>query len=189
MGFFKKSDDPISERERRLNEEIAAIEAKIKSFNSSPSSEARPKVRPATLPHGSIAPSPAQASAPAPLRAPVANPNPALTAHSAPLPRQSEPVFEPVDPSRIKSRGDANDRHYNDMGMRKYDLVLLLDRIKRLFQGQTHSNPKLVNLLAAGSVQGLRSLRYEKRIARRRFIAVIIFVMLVLLAMFAMRPH
>jgi hypothetical protein len=38
-----------------------------------------------------------------------------------------------------------------------------------------------VNLLAAGSVQGLRPLRYEKRVARRRFILLVIALTLVLL--------
>ena len=32
------------------------------------------------------------------------------------------------------------------------------------------SNPRLVNYLAAGGVQGLKPLRYEKRVARNRVV-------------------
>ena len=54
--------------------------------------------------------------------------------------------------------------------MRKYDLRAAWQRLKTHFSGPSTSNPKLVNYLAAGSVQGLRPLRYEKRIQRNRFL-------------------
>lgn len=168
MGLFKKNEDPISERARHLSAEIAALEARINSLNDPAIPEARPKMRSTALPHGptvtagSVAPAPQEAR------------------------KQPQPVFETLDHNRLKSHIESTDRHYNDMGMRKYDLVGFFGRIKHLFQGSSHSNPKLVNLLAAGSVQGLRSLRYEKRIARHRFFAVIIFVILILLTMLAM---
>ncbi len=46
------------------------------------------------------------------------------------------------------------------------------------------SNPKMVNFLAAGSIQGLRPLRYERRVARNRFLAFSMLLVLVLLGLF-----
>jgi hypothetical protein len=54
------------------------------------------------------------------------------------------------------------------LGLRRYDLPSLWNRIRSHFQGPTTGNPRLVDYLAAGGVQGLRPLRKEKRIARRR---------------------
>ena len=42
------------------------------------------------------------------------------------------------------------------------------------------SNPKLVNYLAAGSIQGLRPLRYEKRVARNCFVFLVVVLLLML---------
>jgi hypothetical protein len=47
-------------------------------------------------------------------------------------------------------------------------------------RGTPTANPKLVSYLAAGSIKGLRPLRYEKRIARNRFIFLSIFFALIL---------
>jgi len=49
-------------------------------------------------------------------------------------------------------------------------LPALLRRIRSFFQGPSATNPKLVSYLAAGGIQGLRPLRYEKRKQRRRLI-------------------
>ena len=46
------------------------------------------------------------------------------------------------------------------------------------------SNPRMVNFLAAGSIQGLRPLRYERRVARNRFLAFSVLLVLVLLGLF-----
>ena len=43
-------------------------------------------------------------------------------------------------------------------------------------------NPKLVNYLAAGSIQGLRPMRYEKRVARNRVLALDVIVILLVTA-------
>jgi hypothetical protein len=56
-------------------------------------------------------------------------------------------------------------------------------------RGPPTTNPKLVNYLAAGSIQGLRPMRYEKRVARNRFLIVVGLVLLVLLGILAMLPH
>ena len=51
-------------------------------------------------------------------------------------------------------------------------------------RGPTTTNPKLVNYLAAGGVQGLRPMRYEKRVARNRFLALVLVVFVILFGIF-----
>jgi len=46
------------------------------------------------------------------------------------------------------------------------------------------SNPRMVNFLAAGSIQGLRPLRYERRVARNRFLAFSVLLVLLLVGLF-----
>jgi hypothetical protein len=93
-----------------------------------------------------------------------------------------------VDQDRLKSRGEiATPEHYNELGVRKYDLPALLRRIRNHFRGPSTNNPKLVHYLAAGGVQGLRPLRYEKRVARNRFIffvAILFFALLGIILVF-----
>jgi len=97
-----------------------------------------------------------------------------------------EPIFEEVDQAGLEARGETAlpREHYNELGVRKYDLPALLRRIRGWFQGPSASNPKLISYLAAGGIQGLRPLRYEKRKARRRFIILATMLFLLLLGTF-----
>jgi hypothetical protein len=92
-----------------------------------------------------------------------------------------------VDQNPLKGGTDtlASAQHFNELGVRKYDLTALVERLQKFFRGPPLSNPKLINYLAAGSIQGLRPLRYEKRVARNRFLALAIIFVLVLLGIFA----
>jgi len=98
-----------------------------------------------------------------------------------------DPVFEVVDRHRIETPVEtvSTPAHYNDLGMRKYDLPALLRRLQHHFRGPAATNPKLIDYLAAGSIQGLRPLRYEKRVARNRVIALTAVLFVVLWAIFA----
>jgi len=165
MAWFRKNIDPISDRARVLNDEIAELEGQIKKLDARMQrNETAPRLRSTALPHGAtlnhLAP------APTPFRP---------TAH--------EPIFEEVDQDRLQARAETTSRpeHYNDLGMRKYDLPALLRRLRNLFRGPSTTNPKLVSYLAAGGIQGLRPMRYEKRVARNRFIALVIVLFLTLL--------
>ena len=61
----------------------------------------------------------------------------------------------------------------------------LWDRITKNFRKPPVStNPKMVNFLAAGSIQGLRPLRYERRVARNRFLAFTTVLVLILIGLF-----
>ena len=154
MGFFQKKRDPISERALALNEQIKALESQIKHL-STEAALPQPRFRSSTGPRG-------------------------VTIHPS---REVAPRehFEPVDHTPLQSPAPQVTReHYNELGVRKYDLLAGWQRVKNIFKTPPASNPKLVNYLAAGSIQGLRPLRYEKRVARNRFIFFVAVLLLML---------
>ncbi len=73
---------------------------------------------------------------------------------------------------------------FNELGVRKYDLPGLFDRLRRQFSRPAASDSRLVTYLAAGGVRGLRPLRYEKRVARRRFIVLVAVLLIILFGIF-----
>ena len=166
MGWFKKKRDPISERERALKAQIAGLESQIRKLTAHEAQrhaahdDPLARTRSAALPRSH----------------PGANP--------APTP---EALFEPINQNRLGHPTEtATLDHFNELGVRKYDLAAFWHRFKSNFRGPATSNPKLVNYLAAGSIQGLRPLRYEKRVARNRFIAFVTLLILALWGMIAM---
>jgi hypothetical protein len=167
MGWFKKKADPISDRARALNDEIAALEAQIKHLDTKlHSAPLPPRLRSTAMPHGAVA---NHSPPPAPPTKPI------------------EPIFEEVDQNRLKNRPEQNGGKENgeELGIRKADLAGFWERVKNQFRGQSTSNPKLVNYLAAGGIHGLRPMRYEKRVARNRFLVVFIILLAVLIGVFA----
>jgi hypothetical protein len=162
MSTPKKKPDPISDKARALNDEIAALEAEIKKLGDQLQRTPTPKFRSTATPQGTTIPHVAE--------------------KPAPPPPKPEPVFEDIKRSPL-SPGAENETPelYNDLGLRKYDLPALWSRIRNHFRGPTTNNPRLVNYLAAGGVQGLRPLRYEKRVARNRVIALAIILLGILL--------
>lgn len=169
MAWLKKKSDPITDRARALNAEIAALEDQIRRLDVQASHQpAHPRLRSTAVPHGMTITHTAQTAASA------------LPVESVPAPR--EPIFEEVNQERLTSRIEpaTTPEHFNDLGVRKFDLPAMLRRIGGIFHGPTASNPRLVSYLAAGGVQGLRPLRKEKRVARNRFIFFAIFLFLML---------
>lgn len=157
MAWFKKKADPISARSKELNAKLAALQSEIKHLDAKVHHRVgNPRVRSTALPQGPTLPAP-------------------------PSPPNHEPIFESVEPPKDLSHDiETTAAHYNDMGVRKYDLVAAFRRLQKHFRGPPASNPKLVSYLAAGSIKGLRPLRYEKRIARNRFIFLSVFFVFVL---------
>lgn len=145
----KEGGDSISERTRALNEQISTLEAEIKKLDSQLQRTPAPKLRSTAIPHG----------------------NTFSRKQDAPMPKPAatEPVFEEIKPLKPRVETEPADR-FNELGVRKYDFPALWQRIRDQFKRPTTSNPRLVNYLAAGGVHGLRPLRYEKRVARNRFI-------------------
>ena len=163
MALLKKKADPISDRARVLNDQIAALESEIKKLDTQIQRAPAPKFRSTAMPHGATVTRPAES--------PLA---PKSAAH--------EPVFEKINQEPLQSRADAESAdHYNDHGVRKYDLPALWSRLRNHLRGPTTTNPRLVNYLAAGGVHGLRPMRYEKRVARNRFIALVALLFLILI--------
>ena len=165
MAWFRKNTDPLSDRARALNDEISQLEAQIKKLDSRlQRNGGQPRLRSTAMPHGATVNHPAN-----------------------PAPGGAEPIFEEVDLERLKARNEAlaTPEHYNDLGVRKYDLPALLNRLHGQFRGPSTTNPKLVSYLAAGGIQGLRPMRYEKRVARNRFIFLFIVLFLALLGIIA----
>jgi hypothetical protein len=163
MGLFKKKADPISERSRELTAKIADLQSRIKKLDQKPEPEDHPRFRSTAYPQGST-----------------------VSPRKSGEMRNAEPVFERVDQNQLKEPPEplTTARHFNELGARKYNLVALLERIKRHFRGPPAANPKLINYLAAGNIQGLRPLRYEKRVARNRFIALTVVFVVVLFGIF-----
>lgn len=175
MGFFKKKADPISERARALNEQIAALEEEIERLSEQqppknngrekppPSRPAasreaaplatQPRLRSTALPHGHSG---------ATLLVQSQKPPPPAAAE--------EPPLEDVNPFRMQTEPAPPPERTEQLGVRKPETWSVWQRIKKSFHSPPASNPKLLNYLAAGSIHGLRPLRYEKRVARNRFL-------------------
>lgn len=172
MGLFKKKPDPISERATDLTAQIAALEAQIKELARQ---EVLPPAPSATSP-ASVTPPEAVSGQPR-LRS-TTRPR-GLHTPAASVP--SRPIFEPVEQPHLHPLGqDPTTPPPPDLGTRKFDLASLWQRVRNHFRGPSTSNPKLVSYLAAGSIQGLRPLRYEKRVARNRALALIAALVLAL---------
>lgn len=172
MAFAKRKGkpvDPISDRARALNDQIAALESQIKKLDSQLQQTTTPKLRSTTLPHGATINRTRETAPPLPKPAP-------------------EPVFEEIKPVRADDEAAGPDQ-FNELGVRKYDLPALFGRLRRQFSRPAASDSRLVTYLAAGGVRGLRPLRYEKRIARRRFIVLVIILLVVLFGIFSVFIH
>jgi len=151
MGLFWKKNDPIARRAKSLASEIAEVEAQIRHL------DIQSRAEQSDLPR---------------LRS-TTHPN---AGHPS-----RETFLEQVQlQERPTRRHDAAGTREN-LGVSDPDRVSFWRRLSGLFRKPAvSSDPKLVNFLAAGSIQGLRPLRYEKRVARNRFLAFTALLILVL---------
>lgn len=182
MGFFRKKADPISERARALNEQIAALEAQIQQLSTAEPVEERPtSPRPASPPARPSQNDTRSSSHPRLRSTTLPHGHGGSTMNTPPPPAASppEPVLEEVNPFR-NGIDAPNPPPRPDLGVRSPDSITVWERIKNNFRSPPTSNPKLVNYLAAGSIQGLRPLRYEKRVARNRFLLLVVALALML---------
>ncbi len=163
MALFQRQADPISERERALEREMRALEDQIAALSDeAKETEQLPRVRSTVRPRQ------------LPARNPFAS--------------GQEVVFEPVDNEVITDPEplDVESAHYNENGVKKLDLVQVWSRLQGYLKRSPGSQSKFVNYLAAGSIQGIRPLRYERRIARNRFLVMFGVLVLVLFSVFTM---
>ena len=155
MRWPGKKADPLDAHARKLDVQIARLEREIARLSAHPTKPSRggPQRR-------------------------VAHPN------GLAIPAVADPDLRPIPgvPLPVPGRAVTTDvdARYNSQGVRKFDLAGVWRRWQRHFRGPTASNPRMVQYLAAGSVHGLRPLRYEKRVARNRFVGLFILLLLVL---------
>jgi len=155
MRWPGKKSDPIASHARSLDAEIARLEKEIARLSTQP---------------------------PRPSKTSAAPKSPSAPPPSAPVGMASDPAGAAprAVPGPVTVPVDAEDARYNAQGVRKFDVQALWLRVQKHFRGPTASNPRMVQFLAAGSVHGLRPLRYEKRVARNRFIGLFVLLLVVL---------
>jgi hypothetical protein len=207
MGLFKKKADPITERALELNRQIAQLEEQIEQLSKE--KKVQPPrdtpAKPSAIPAPSANPQNANLSAqteaaskPGPsaprLRSTALPHGPTVAASKSgpgPFPDSGspaqDPIFEDVGQNPFRSSSAPVARETGEpLGIRRDDFSSFWQRFKAHFRGPMTSNPKLVNYLAAGSIQGLRPLRYERRVARNRFIVLVVVLALILWGILAL---
>ena len=177
MGLFRRKADPISDKARELNREISELEEKIRRLNQDASAA---KPAPAPLPDTHVPASWGRMRSTSRPMGPA--PHSAAGSAAADPVRGQAPRWEPP----ASATAPRNPGVYNEFGVRKFDLPGLWRQMKEQFTGKPSANPKLISLLAAGQIQGMRPLKIEKRVARNRFIAVAIIFILALWGIIAM---
>ncbi len=152
MGLFKKKTDPISDRARQLKSEISSLEAQIRQLTEHlEQQKTQPRLRSTAMPH------------------------------SPPLPQTRDPIFEKVEHVGYTQQDqDPASQVIDNTGKKQFILTRIFRRSVNWFRTPPPANPKLLNLLAAGNIQGLRPLRYEKRVERNRFIFLVAIFLLML---------
>lgn len=140
MGLFRKNRDPLENRAKSVQDQLANLQTQIEE---------------------------------------LADPAQPFAAPPAPVVHDLKPGDQP-----LPRRPDA-DTATRPLETRAERPGTLWERFRNNFRKPPVSNnPKLVNFLAAGSIQGLRPLRYERRVARNRFLAFTTMLVLVLLGLF-----
>ena len=156
MGLFRYRGDPIKARERALQEELRQIESQIAVLDpGAPRSRTTSRLSRPESPGG-----------PVPARNPMAS--------------GDRLVFEAKGRRQPPESLEVATPHYNEFGVKKLDLIHWWRRLCRSRRRKRTAHSKLVDYLAAGSLQGIRPLRYERRIARNRFLLFFVFLFLIL---------
>src|SRR5437588_6327213 len=115
MAWFSRKSDPITDRERALSQEITQLETQIKRLDSQlQRDEPGPKLRSTARP-GNI-------------EEPYSGPGKSNSSHKEQS--SDEPIFEEVGRQTLQHAPEngAEAAHYNELGVRKYDLTALFKR-------------------------------------------------------------
>lgn len=143
MGLFNKKPDPLKEQEHAIRARLEAIQRQIESLNERIEGEQhQPRLRSTALPQP----------------------------HPKPPPPSAEVAFEEPAPHKSAPAPGARPDPQLEITSRQPPLLALWRRWWGHLRHGRSPNRQLVNYLAAGSIHGLRPLRYEKRIARNQFL-------------------
>ncbi|MFN0067842.1 MAG: hypothetical protein ACKVYV_09420 [Limisphaerales bacterium] len=113
-----------------------------------------------------------------------------------PRPRREDPQFESLPGPALEARPAAarGPTSATELGVGRTTPPGWRgwwERVRRHLGGASPTNPQLISYLAAGGIQGLRPLRYERRIARNRllFLLAVVALILLLLVMVFLRTR
>lgn len=175
MALWRKKTDPWRERERALRERIRSLEEEIRQLErqlqvpgAAPLTGLAQSRQPRVGDSPSLEPGSSSGGEPPERRVSASSPQAGARPTGAQLP--AVPVESPSQTPHL----------YNEYGQRKYDLPGLWRSLRaKLSQPPPSGSSELVRLLAAGGAPELRPLRYERRIARNRFLALLAMLILV----------
>ncbi|MFM8421469.1 MAG: hypothetical protein ACKOEQ_15250 [Verrucomicrobiota bacterium] len=169
MAFFRRRKDPLEAHAQELAGKIKRLERELREAGQAP---AVGKARPS---------GPMDVPAPAAARSPsLDRPHVARTRGPADqVPRMPAPAVPRPGSSR-PAPDSAQDPLLSPMGARKFDLPAAWRRwVGRLASGPAETAASS-RYRTSNSIHGLRPLRYEKRVARNRFIGLFVLLVLVL---------
>lgn len=164
MRLFRSRPDPIEARSRELADEIKRLEREIRQMGKPGAARA------------DVAPKAGNPAAAAPMPPRPASPRPASGQDASPRPRMPGPRT----PQAVATPPGGMDMLASPVGARKFDLPAAWRRWTDRFTGRNADSHRMAHYLAAGSFHGLRPLRYEKRVARNRFIGLFVLLVIVL---------
>ena len=205
--FSSRLDTPVDVHQKALNDEISRLEKEIAALRFGPKKAIRNSLSrrpPSASAHASTSAAADRFVNSGSIKVAISEP---LAVPPVPLPPTTPLGLKPLPLTREPSHPapvlgvsfplveTPLDPRFNELGVRKFDLGSwyrsLLARIRRHTVGTTSNNPHMIKYLATGSVQGLRPLRYERRVARNRLLALVATLVVVLygLAWVFLRGH
>jgi hypothetical protein len=91
-----------------------------------------------------------------------------------------ELIMEDYDQSTLKAPPTHLQEQFDSISSKPTGFRERFKRLKKEVGAAPVSNPKLVKLLSSGNIEGLQPLRYERRVARNRFLFLFFLLLLVL---------
>lgn len=143
MGWFGKQVDPIEQRAKDLEREMAELESELRQ-----AAEEEPAFRSSAYPDQSGG--------------------------------EKELILEDYDQSQLKEPPSHIQEELDGVSSKPTGFREKFRRLKKEVGATPVSNPKLVKLLSTGNIRGLEPLRYERRVARNRFLFMLALLLLVL---------
>lgn len=169
MAFFRRRKDPLEARAQELAGKIKRLERELREAGQAP------VVGKARLPGPVHVPAPEAASSPSSDRPHVGR----TRGPAEPVPRMPSPAVSRPGASRLDPN-PSPDPLLSPVGARKFDLPAAWRRWVGRLTTPSGETATFSRYRTSNSIHGLRPLRYEKRVARNRFIGLFVLLVLVL---------